>query len=84
MVQLTAHSCSVSQHQPTVAAMATRWVEFYQEYQSFTQWAHKLDTDMSNLNPYISDLSSVRIQLEKMKVSAGVDGYSTSWCLETP
>lgn len=59
---------SVSQHQSTVAAMATRWAEFYREYQSFQQWIHKLDTDISNINPFIGNLGSVRIQLQKMKV----------------
>ena len=61
-------SYSISQHQPTVAAMATRWAEFYREYQSLQQWIRNLDMDMSNLNPFVSDLSAVKIQLEKMKV----------------
>ena len=64
----TLTSYSISQHQPTVAAMATRWAEFYREYQSLQQWIRNLDMDMSNLNPFVSDLSAVKIQLDKMKV----------------
>ncbi len=71
MIKIVLHS--VSQHQSTVAAVATRWAEFYREYQSFQKWINNLDMDMSNINPFIGNLSSVRIQLEKMKVTTGDD-----------
>ena len=60
---------SYTQHQPTVTALHTRWLEFFRDYQSFLQWLKTMDLDMSNLNPFVKDMDAVKTQLEKLKVS---------------
>ena len=55
-------------HQSSVASMMTRWAEFYHEYQSFERCSQRLDTEMSNLNPFVSDMDAVKAQLDKLKV----------------
>jgi len=60
---------SYTQHQPTVSSLLSRWAEFYQEYQSFEKGSQRLDMDMSNMNPFISDMEAVTSQLEKLKVT---------------
>ncbi len=59
---------SYIQHQPTVSALMGRWAEFYQEYQSFEKCSQRLDVEMSNMNPFVSDMESVKMQLDKLKV----------------
>ena len=65
---------SYTQHQPTVTALHTRWLEFFRDYQSFLQWLKTMDLDMSNLNPFVKDMDAVKTQLEKLKVSQW-------WCM---
>ena len=60
--------CSVTPHQPVMAALATRWAEFYREFLSFEQCFHNLDIEMSNLNPFVTNMDVVKTQLEKLKV----------------
>ena len=59
---------SVTPHQPKIAALSTRWAEFYREFLSFEQTYRNLDIEMSNLNPYLNDMAAVKVQLEKLKV----------------
>ena len=68
------HTHSYSINQPTVHALCTRWSEFYQQYQSLQQWLRTMDTEMSNLNPFVNDMAIVRLQLEKQKVCVCVSG----------
>ena len=46
-----------------------RWAEFYREFLSFEQCYRNLDIEMSNLNPFVTDMGVVKTQLEKLKVS---------------
>ena len=59
---------SYTQHLSTVAALMSRWAEFYQEYQSFEKCSQRLDVEMSNMNPFVSDMDAVKTQLDKLKV----------------
>ena len=43
-------------------------MEFHSHYQSFHQWLRNLDTDMANLNPFVSNMATVQMQLLKLKV----------------
>ena len=62
-------SFRVSRHQPEVNLLSQQWAEFHSHYQSFNQWLRNMDTEMSNLNPYISNMATVQMQLAKLKVS---------------
>ena len=59
---------SVSRHQPEVNLLSQQWAEFHTHYQSFHQWLRNMDTEMANLNPFISNMATVQMQLWKLKV----------------
>ena len=61
--------CSVSRHQPEVNLLNQQWAEFHGHYQSFHQWLKNMDTEMANLNPFISNMATVQVQLAKLKVT---------------
>ena len=58
----------VARHQPEVNLLSQQWAEFYTHYQSFHQWLLNMDTEMANLNPFISNMATVQMQLVKLKV----------------
>ena len=59
---------SVARHQPEVNLLSQQWAEFHSHYQSFHQWLRNMDTDMANLNPFVSNMATVQMQLMKLKV----------------
>ena len=48
--------------------LSQQWAEFHSHYQSFSQWLRNMDTDMANLNPFVSNMATVQLQLVKLKV----------------
>ena len=48
--------------------LSQQWAEFYTHYQTFHQWLRNMDTDMANLNPFVSNMATVQMQLIKLKV----------------
>ena len=59
---------SVARHQPEVNLLSQQWAEFHSHYQSFHQWLRNIDTEMANLNPFVSNMATVQMQLMKLKV----------------
>ncbi|CAI8007197.1 Dystrophin, partial [Geodia barretti] len=58
---------SVARHQPEVNLLSQQWAEFHSHYQSFHQWLRNIDTEMANLNPFVSNMATVQMQLMKLK-----------------
>ena len=69
---------SVSRHQPEVNLLSQQWAEFHSHYQSFHQWLRNMDTEMANLNPFVSNMATVQMQLVKLKVKCSIHTYTLS------